>query len=705
MMFDSKKTLSEFKPNVVYDTDYDDIIKDFYNKALPLAKIYKRAVGYFSSSSIMLAAQGLFQFIHNDGRMQLIIGSPLSQEEFDAIDETKKNSFLSQCCAETLNRIYYECTSNVLKAGIELLSYLVFNGNLDIKFALKNNGMYHEKIGVLISEDGRKISFGGSANETGSALSGDVNSESIMVFSDIDSEVYAKYGIQIERKFDSLWNNNVKNIKVVPATPDFISSIKEYSKGKDLNYFNELFSKINTNSKDFVRIDFEDNLDPKIPLYINGLPYSLKKHQENAIKEWQNNSFKGIFTMATGAGKTITALHAATKLFQHMNSNLFFIVAVPYQALAEQWRKEMARYNIFPLICGFSKNNWSFQLKKIVASSNLAKNKKFNAIIVINATLKSNDFQFELNKINPNGMLFICDECHHHGSFKMNGIVPEAKFKIGLSATPWEDYYSDSAVFLRNIYGQPIAKYDLEDALKDNVLCPYKYKTIYCEMDDDEVESYLQISKSISVLEGKREKGVSIDESQLLHLLLRRTRMLGAIKSKYYKLDKLLKNEGIKSKSLFYCGEGSDLSEEVNEEYGSTQIIDKVTRLLAKYGYKNARFTSEQTNIQREEYLEAFKNGTLDSLVAKRVLDEGIDIPDCRYAFILASANSTRQYIQRRGRILRKSTGKEFAVIYDFIVSPPTNRNSQALDSLIKREEARIHEFSRLAIETEIVDV
>lgn len=705
MMFDSKKTLSEFKPNVVYDTDYDDIIKDFYNKALPLANIYKRAVGYFSASSIMLAAQGLFQFIHNNGRMQLIIGSPLSREEFDAIDENKKKSFLSQCCAETLNRIYYECTSKVLKAGIELLSYLVYNGNLEIKFALKHNGMYHEKIGVLISEDGRKISFGGSANETGSALSGEVNSESIMVFSDIDSEIYAKYGIQIEQKFDALWNNTVKSIKVVRATPEFISSMKEYANGKDLNYFNELYSKFNTYTKDSPSIDLDVNLEPKIPLYINGQAYSLKEHQENAIKEWQSNSFKGILTMATGAGKTITALHAATKLFQHMNRSLIFIVAVPYQALAEQWRKEMGRYNIFPLICGFSKNNWKFQLKKIVASTTLAKNKKFNAIIVINATLKSEDFQFELNKMNPNGMLFICDECHHHGSFRMNGVIPEAQFKIGLSATPWEDYYSDSAVFLRNIYGQPIAKYDLEDALKDNVLCPYKYKIIYCEMDDEEIENYLNISKSISVLESKREKGINFDENQLLHLLLRRTRMLGAIKNKYYKLDKILSNEGVKSKSLFYCGEGSDSSEEVNEEFGSTQIIDKVTRILAKYGYKNARFTSEQTSSQREEYLDAFKNGTLDSLVAKRVLDEGIDIPDCRYAFILASANSTRQYIQRRGRILRKSNGKDFAVIYDFVVSPPKNRNSNALDSLMKREEARIHEFSRLAIETEIIDV
>ncbi|MFP2271668.1 DEAD/DEAH box helicase family protein [Enterobacter ludwigii] len=702
MMTDSNKTLSAFKPNVVYDTDYDDIIKDFYDKALPLAHIYKRAVGYFSASSIMLAVQGLFRFIHNDGKMQLIIGSPLSREEFDAIDENKKKLFLSQCCAETLNRIYYECTSKVLKAGIELLSYLVYNGNLEIKFALKNNGMYHEKIGVLISQDGRKISFGGSANETGSALSGDVNSESIMVFSDIDAEIYAKYGIQIELKFDALWNNNIKSIKVVGATPEFISSMKEYSKGKDINYFNDLFSKFHADS-DF--IDVENNLEPKIPLFINGQPYILKGHQENAIKEWQNNSFKGIFSMATGSGKTITALHAATKLFQNINKSLFFIVAVPYQALAEQWRKEMSRYNIFPLVCGFSKNNWKFQLKRIVASTTLAKNKKFNAIIVINATLKSEDFQFELNKMNLNAMLFICDECHHHGSLKMNGVIPEAQFKIGLSATPWEDYYSDSAVFLRNIYGQPIAKYDLEDALKDNVLCPYKYKIIYCEMDDKEVESYLNISRLISVFESKREKGITIDESQLLHLLLRRTRMLGAIKSKYSKLDKILKKEGIKPKSLFYCGEGSDFSEEVNEEYGSTQIIDKVTRTLAKYGYKNARFTSEQTSSQREEYLEAFKNGTLDSLVAKRVLDEGIDIPDCRYAFILASANSTRQYIQRRGRILRKSSGKEFAVIYDFVVSPPSDRNSQALESLIKREEARIHEFSRLALNTEIIDV
>lgn len=701
-MGDGRYSLASLDLKAVYDTDYDDIISEFYNKTLPIASTYKRAVGYFSSSSIMLAAQGLFHFANNESRMQLIVGAPISMEEFDAINENNKEAFLSICCAETLNRIYYDCTVHKVKAGIELLSYLVYNNVLEIKFALKKNGMYHEKIGTLISNDGRKISFSGSANETGSALNGNVNSESIMVFSDIDAEVYARYGIQIELKFDSLWNDKVKNIKIIKPTSNFIESLKKFSEGKNSNYFNQLYSDI---VKEHEAIGLDNVTQPTIPDFLSGRPYSLKKHQENAIKEWQRNSFKGIFELATGSGKTITALHAATKLFQNINSGLLLIVAVPYQSLAEQWRREMLRFNIFPLICGFSKSNWKLELKRIIASISISKDKKFDAIIVINATLKSEDFQFELNKMNPNTVLFISDECHHHGSSKMVELIPDAKFKIGLSATPWEEFYSDSAIILRSIYGQSIAKYGLEDALKDDVLCPYHYKIINCNMTNEEVESYLSISRSISVLESKKQNGVHFDENQLLHLFLRRTRMLGAIKSKYVNLDKLLSKTGMISKSLFYCGEGNDLSDEEYDDDSPKKIIETVTMTLSKYGFKNAPFTSEQSSHQREIFLESFKNGTLDSLVAKRVLDEGIDIPDCRYAFILASANSTRQYIQRRGRILRKAVGKEVAVIYDFVVSPPNGNNSSALQSLIKREEERIHEFSRLAVNTETIDV
>lgn len=681
-----------------YDTDYDNIIECFYNVLLPLTSSYSRGVGYFSTNSLLHACQGVYGLVQNNGRMRLVVGAPLTLEEFSVIKDANSTELLMDRCLAVLDRIIFECTSDYLDANLKLFSYLLRTGRLELKFALKKVGMYHEKIGIFEDGNHNKIAFSGSANETGFALTGTANSESIIVFKSNDKEIYSKFGSKIEGKFTSLWSDQIPNVKVVSPNDVFVDAISDISKGIADGYFAELFLWYVRDSIDHIC------LTPKKPAFISGKKYELRPHQLRALSSWKDNNFCGIFSMATGSGKTYTALHAAVSLYEQLNGGIFFVVAVPYVSLAEQWSSEMAKFGMNPLLCFSGKSNWLFDLNMAVNDFSLSKDKKFISVIVVNATFESDGFQELLNRVDINRLLFVADECHHHSSEKYKNLIPACKFKMALSATPWNDEESDHAINIKKHYGNVIAEYSIDDALKDKVLCPYKYRIINCEMNEDEANEYLALSSRIGKIEAIKESGGGYNEQALMHLYLKRSRLLGAISSKLYHLNALLKNTGVVKRSLFYCGEGADFS--FNEETECvSSIINRVSHVLSTHGYKSSRFTSDETSSQRMQILDAFKNEQIDALVSKRVLDEGIDIPACEFAFILASTTSLRQYVQRRGRVLRKYPGKDYAIIYDFVVTPPKGKEGQnCFSTLIDRESNRVHEFKRLAIDFEVMN-
>lgn len=684
-----------------YDTDYDHIIHDFYNKLLPLSIAYDRAVGYFSTTSLLHACQGIQGLIKNGGKMRLIIGAPLTLEEFKALNTAKAKMVMTARCDSVLDRIILECQSKYSDANLKLFSYMIRTGVLEIKFALKRIGMYHEKIGVFTDLYGRKISFSGSANETGSALTFNANSESIFVFDQCNENIYTIYGEAIEAKFNALWGDNVTNVKVISPTQEFITRVAKLSEGVTAAFFTEkLFLSLTE------KIDSEPYLHgPRIPNAINGKKYELRDHQINALKEWKNSNYRGILKMATGAGKTITCLHAAASIYTSLKRGIFFIIAVPYTSLAEQWRDEMERFKMQPILCYSGKNQWLFEFDMAVNAFNLSKNKEFYCAIVVNATFEGDAFQSILGKLDKKRVFFAADECHHHANEKYKRLSPKCSYMMGLSATPWESDGSFEAEELKIIYGDIVSEYLIDNALADGVLCPYKYKVINCEMTDAEGDEYLELSAAIGKLEAIKESGGFVNETALMHIYLKRSRLIGAIKSKENNLNLLMSKIGVLKKALFYCAEGGALSIDDEDDEGEA-IINNISRILFRHGYKASRFTSEETASDRQKILEAFKDEQIDALVSKRVLDEGIDVPACEYAFILASTTKQRQYVQRRGRVLRHSPGKKYSIIYDFVTIPP--RGKEYLDGfsgLTKRESARIEEFTRLSIDTEVVHV
>jgi len=678
----------------VYRTATDSLVRDFYLPCLAQATHYDRAVGFFSSSMLLEAATGLSGLIKNKGRMRLVIGHPLSDEDWDAVQSGVKLSVIQSTLLEELGEILERAGSDRSVQSLELLSWMVATSSLEMRFAFRRLGMYHEKIGIVGDAQGNRIVFNGSPNESANALLPTRNFESLSVFPSWKVEVFEEYGEPFARGFRDLWENTTPDLVTVPVPSQFYELLLKYRQDNhtppNLDLEEALYKQI--------ALTTHQNSGPKIPSTFSGQPYALREHQEKALKNWRASSYSGIFALATGSGKTVTALHAATK-FSEQGYPLVLIVAVPYQILAEQWVSVMEQFSMSPIRAFYSRDNWVGKIDEAITAF-VGGALKFLSIVVVNDTLASKEFLDRLNRIPPENIFFVGDECHHHASEGWIARIPSrAKFRLGLSATPWDPGRDLQKAILERIYGQVVASYSLGDALRDRVLSEYSYHWVPCAFDDDEADEYERLSKQISSLysQDPGQKSPSI-QTRLKSFVARRSRLIGALRSKRQRLKQMLSNAGISPHTLFYCGEGQHPLEQ--DATDANRIIDSTIVEVASTGRNIGRITASESTSERQRVLNAFDDGLIDSVAAIRVLDEGFDIPSCRIAFMLASSGSYRQYVQRRGRVLRKAPGKRSAQIFDFVAIPSSARLKQE-NALWRRqislELVRIRDFVALA--------
>ncbi|MEF4257674.1 DEAD/DEAH box helicase family protein [Escherichia coli] len=705
---------SDLELKAKYDSDEESILKCVHIPLLARADRYDRAVGYFSSDVLVSAAQGLDKFIHSEGKMRLIIGDPLSDDEFEAVMEGVSNPV--RALSLQLADLLLESTERNLK----LLTYLVAKGLLEIKFAFTHKGMFHKKIGIFYQQN-ETVVFSGSANETIAGLS-KYNSEEISLFFSW-RESFADYGQVEVDNFNALWSNNKKRVKVVAIDSDAYQRIRA---GVDLDVLSkELFPAYphSKTTKTFFSYSFPKseqeltklNIEvktPRKPLIVKDRAFELFPHQVEAIESWRKADYNGLFKLATGSGKTFTSISAMVELYEerHKNGNAtFVIISVPYIELANQWVKELAPFNVVPVQCYDSSNNWAAALdKKILRfrSGTL----DFICVIAVNKTLSSELFQSKITKIPFEDMLLIGDECHHLGSQGYFDALPPARYRIGLSATPFrtDDDEVEGAPFpdkirqnLLSYFKGIISEYSLSDAIKDGILSPYRYDLVPVYLDMQEQEAYEDYSAKIQklILRAQSTKLSTDEQSMLTNLCGARSRLLATSSGKLPALLSYLKDHPTLSltHSLIYVGEGSAPGE-------SIPYITKVTNCLHERGCKVSKFTSQETSSERRMIMESFKEQRIDSLVAMKVLDEGIDVPVCRSAFILASTRNPRQYIQRRGRVLRKSLDKNEALIVDFVVLPLPGVVNNISQNLRRAELKRIDDFKLTAINPEEID-
>ncbi|MGK7887652.1 MAG: DNA phosphorothioation system restriction enzyme [Crocosphaera sp.] len=436
----------------------------------------------------------------------------------------------------------------------------------------------------------------------------------------------------------------------------------------------------------------------KYQLFTQGNPETpkslkLRDYQQEAVINWFKNKGRGTLKMATGSGKTITALAIATELYEKIKLQVLLIVC-PYRHLVVQWERECKKFNLNPILAFESVYNWQSKLSTELYNVQ-SYQKPFLTIITTNSTLIKQGFQSQV-RFFPEKTLIIGDEAHHLGSPRLESSLPRnIGLRLALSATPERYFDEEGTDALLNYFGKVIKpEFTLADAIKKQALVPYLYYPIFVNLTESEAFTYAKLTQRIGWALGENENLKNNDN--LTSLLIQRSRLIGVAENKLTALRELMKTRLETNYTLFYCGDGYLENEPKNYQ----KQIAAVTRILGReLGYRVNTYTAENTSEEREKIRQQFQKGDLQGLVSIRCLDEGIDIPEIEQAVILASSGNPHQFIQRRGRVLRPYPQKKQAIIYDMIVLPPDlDRATWEVErNLLRKELKRFVEFAKIA--------
>ena len=652
-------------------------MEEFYVPCLSESDEYWRAVGYFTSHGLALGAKGLAAFLRHGGKMKLVASPLLNSEDIEAFKlgyESRQN-IVERSIESHVNEQAIEALPDITRRRLQCIAWLIGEGRLDIKLAvpapdLLNNGqaLYHEKMGVFIDKEKNVVVFSGSPNETVGGLVS--NFESLDVYVSWDDP----HG-RVPRKtqdFRRLWHNHTPRLTVL----DFPEAAKRQL--LRLKPSTPPLADPETQKRNVVAKSV-----PDLPGNIELRPYQIE-----ACEAWLRNDGRGVLAMATGSGKTITSLATAVRLLKE-RGKLFLVIACPFQHLVDQWVRDAERFAFRPLRAYQSRHNWEGSLNSQIVDFNLG-NRNIVVVVTTHTTLGGDVMRASLARVSEAALL-IADEAHHLGADHGRRTLPSHfEFRMGLSATPdrWFDEHGTQA--LHEYFGDTVFEFDLAEAIGQGFLSEYYYHPHLVELTNDELGEYERLTQRIARLFDSTAD--PRNTLSLEHLLRRRAEILNTARNKLGRLAGLLQNTQDLHHALFYCVPGQ---------------IDEVLSLLGnQFRLRVHRFTVEESPPERERLLKDFDEGTLQALVAIRCLDEGVDVPSTQVAYILASSGNPREFIQRRGRILRKSVGKENAVIHD-LISVPSMTNGLRVPKegtfnlerrILSRELSRFREFANASI-------
>lgn len=677
-----------------YKTYKNNIVKEFYTPVLEQAILYQRSVGFFSSTALIELTKGITGLVKNGGKIQFIVSPFLSPEDIEAIEKGYEKRAIVE---KALLREIKEPENYFQEERLNLLAHLIENGTLELKVAFtppkKSSGMYHEKVGLVQDEEGNKIVFTGSLNETINAFYN--NYESIVVFTSWQES--KEYADEMQKDFDLLWSGEDKDLEIIDF-PDVVKERIQVKKKETVNY----------------DIDKEEQEVTKAE-HVRGNPmipegFSLREYQVDAISSWRDEGYRGIFDMATGTGKTYTGLGAVATLFEE-KKRLAIIIVCPYQHLVEQWVEDIELFNMDPVI-GYSaskQKHWKQRLEDDIYDFNLGIIDSF-CFVTTNATYSTKFVSDLIGQLGKDTLLVV-DEAHNFGSTILRRkLYPQIEYRLALSATLDRHGDEEGTEALKQYFGKKCIEYDLKRAIDEGKLTPYYYYPILVYLDEDELEHYKDLSYQIrkECHQDRRGKLKITEKGKML--LMQRARIVAGAKQKIDVLREKMEPYKSDSHILVYCGatrvQTFEYDESERDEEGERQIV-AVSKLLGnELGMKVTHFTSNESAAEREVIKRRF--ATVDpyqAIVAIKCLDEGVNIPSIKTAFILASTTNPKEYIQRRGRVLRLAKNKPYAVIYDFVTlaSPMEDVNIYATDfscerALAKRELLRIKEFGEIAL-------
>lgn len=667
-----------------YRSDRVRIGRDLVAKLLPGAATYDRAAGFFSSSVFQVASREFAEFFVNSGVMRLVTCPVIEAHDLDMI----KRAVIERSAV----RRYWETVDEAFKSEnwAAVLGYLISTDRLQMRVAIPRGSrggsrIYHEKIAVFRDDDGHAVALSGSANESAGGLSD--NFERVDAFPNWRSEIDKQRCWRIEEQFRTLWNNDTAGLDVLSIVDAFRSgvwSVRTHADNESSVPMDQLSSILTA------------DLPPEV--LIPPPNVQLRPHQISAIQRWSGNGGKGIIEMATGSGKTLTALALATRLKDRLEDGLAILIVAPLIHLVDQWCAEAKRYGLNPVRCAEGYARWSAELDAAIAALNSG-GRSILSIATTADTLGSSLFQSAIKRIRKPALI-IADEVHNYGSASGIAALPSNfALRIGLSATPDRWYDEGGTKALHGYFGPVVYKYSLRDAIRDGVLTPYRYYPKIATLEEDELEAYLELTALIARYSASDSEDGLPEGAR--RLLIQRARLLSVVRSKMTLLRQVMQGRRSETHILVYCGDGS-VEGPVGDE--TVRQVDAVVRMLGvELGMRVAPYVAETVSDERQRLLRDFTNGDVQVLVAIRCLDEGVDVPVARTGLILASSTNPRQFIQRRGRLLRTALGKSRAEIFDLFAAPDTSRltrNSREWKmarSVLGGQIQRAREFADLA--------
>lgn len=669
-----------------YDSGVQNIVDDFYMPILKESIRYDRIAGFFTSTSLLVSFRGLESLVKNNGKIRLIVSPKLSNNDIDVMNSYEND-------LEKYIEINFEQELQEMEKGeispVDVLAWLLANNYLEMKIALvmKDNrlctfeeinesALFHQKIGILIDKYGNKISFSGSINETAKAWL--ENNEEFKTFKSwVDGQKnYCNGDVD---KFNSYWNNIINNVKVIPMP----KAVKE-------KLINKAPANFDFDSKSVQRkLSKKDNI-------ITLFPY-----QKEAKEKWLNNDRKLLFEMATGTGKTRTAI-ACVQQELHDFSNNFIVICTPEETLTAQWERELKKLNIEfdEVIFASGSYRWKDKLEEDILLLNIGVIKNL-LVLTTHDTVSSKDYIKVLSvlKTTTINTLFVGDEVHGLGSgMRKKALLKLYNHRIGLSATPTRWFDEEGTTILLDYFNNNTFVFDIEDALNTInpltnkfFLCNYNYCVEKVILTDDEITRFKELSDKI--LKRNFIKKRNNEEVDFL-LEEQRANIVKSAENKIICLKNLLLSIGIKKvkNTIIFC---------------SPELIKDIGILLKKLNIRYQTFTKDsgkkksnmfQNKSERQFIIDQFKEENIQVLLAIKCLDEGIDIPTAERAILVSSTTNPREYIQRIGRVIRQSDNKKIAYIHDFIVTFDDEIDEKIIEKLERNERNRSLYIAQYAI-------
>lgn len=631
--------------NRKYKSVGKETIPTIVNELLKCTKYYKRSVGFFSASALDFISTGIHNLIKNNGTIQIVTSPKLSADDIEAIKlgYENKNEYIFNKFNDEFRNALQDLGDDNLRYLAQLISFNI----LDIRIVNKKDfGMYHDKVAIFEDNDENKVVFVGSNNET--AYGYGINYETARVYK---SWEHKDDVIDEEKTFDEIWNGE----------DEFLETL-EFDDARKKNII-EIIEQARTGKK------------------TKKEKYELYPYQVEAINAWIDNCYKGFFVMATGTGKTITSIYAMKKLIS--DNKIFTVIAVPYKHLVSQWYDDVNdilgdKCSIHKVSSEFPK--WDNEIKDALYANKYGEHKNIIVITTI-ASFYSERFDNVIKTCNEEKLLVV-DEAHNF----LNKIYERKHFidydyKLGLSATPVFGNDSTKTKNLCDFFGGIVYELPIEKAI-GKFLVNYKYTPVFVNATKEDEKTFeMYRKKMLSLID--RDTGKIKDSEAYTKAYRGKLRAISMADEKMIYLDSLIDSIGDPDHFIIYCSDG---------KIGDVRHLNEVVNRLNRKGFKPSQFTCEEDMERRVSLIDNFNKGYIHTLVAIRCLDEGINIPSINTALILSSNDNYREFVQRRGRILRKYLGKTEAHIIDVIVLP-----SMDCKGIAEIEFRRFYEYAKLA--------